>query len=101
MKVGTGRPRAQGRAAKFAIALGPTLPLGSPEGSPSARRILSLGALGARKRVASGSRIDRKVVHIARKSLDLLAFRGEGPVWPFNCNRDEACEHIAHRTIRP
>jgi hypothetical protein len=26
----------------------------------------------------AGSRINRKVVHIARKSLDLLAFRGEG-----------------------
>lgn len=59
--------------AKFAIALGRFLPLGSPEGSQTARRILSLGAWARQNVSPQGSRIGRKAVRIACKSLDLLA----------------------------
>lgn len=67
---------------KFAIALAQALPIGLREGSPTAGRILSPWAW-ARQNVSSwGSRIGRKVVNIACRSLDLLAFRGEGPSGP-------------------
>ena len=81
---------------KFGIALGQALPIGLWEGSLTACGILSPIAGYAGLASRSGSRIGRKVVHIARKSKDLLAFRGEGPVRPFRRNRDEAREHKLH-----
>lgn len=67
-----------GGRAKFAIALGCALPLGSPRRQFDCPKN-SLPLCRMRSFVSlAGSRIDRKVVYIARKSLDLLAFRGEG-----------------------